>query len=73
MTAQNTHRQDGTPSTDDSATPATKKPFVEPQISQPVDVLEATTFFQVADSGGTGVKKKGGGQPVGPGGGSGRV
>ncbi len=52
--------------------PATKKPFIEPQISQPVDVLEATTFFQVADSGGTGLKKKGGGQP-GPGGGSGRV
>ena len=39
-------------------TPA-KKTFVEPAISQPVDVLEATTFFQVADSGGTGIRKKG--------------
>jgi hypothetical protein len=30
-----------------------KKPFVEPEVSFPVDVLEATTFFQEADSGGT--------------------
>lgn len=30
-----------------------KKPFVEPEVSFPVDVLEATTFFQVADSGAT--------------------
>ena len=37
-----------------------KKVFVEPTISVPVDVLEATTFFQVADSGGTGFRKKGG-------------
>jgi hypothetical protein len=28
-----------------------KKAFVEPAISAPVDVLEATTFFQVASSG----------------------
>lgn len=28
-----------------------KKAFVEPAISVPVDVLEATTFFQVASSG----------------------
>ena len=28
-----------------------KKPFVEPAISVPVDVLEATTFFQAASSG----------------------
>lgn len=28
-----------------------KKPFVEPAISVPVDVLEATTFFQAATSG----------------------
>ena len=27
-----------------------KKPFVEPTISVPVDVLEATTFFQAATS-----------------------
>ena len=72
MTAQNTKQPDATPSTADTAQPAAKKPFVEPQISQPVDVLEATTFFQTVDSGGTGLKKKGGGQP-GPGGGSGRV
>jgi hypothetical protein len=40
---------------------AIKQPFVEPTISSPVDVLEATTFFQTVDSGGTGLKKKGGG------------
>ena len=28
-----------------------KKPFVEPAISVPVDVLEATTFFQPGTSG----------------------
>lgn len=31
----------------------TKRPFVEPAISVPVDVLEATTFFQLASSGAT--------------------
>jgi hypothetical protein len=30
---------------------ALRKPFVEPEVSSPVDVLEATTFFQDADSG----------------------
>jgi hypothetical protein len=30
-----------------------KKAFVEPTISVPVDVLEATTFFQAATSGTT--------------------
>ena len=30
-----------------------KKKFIEPEISQPVDVLEATTFFQLTDSGST--------------------
>ena len=30
-----------------------KKAFVEPAISTPVDVLEATTFFQSATSGPT--------------------
>ena len=30
-----------------------KKVFVEPAISVPVDVLEATTFFQMASSGAT--------------------
>lgn len=28
-----------------------KKPFVEPELSAAVDVLEATTFFQAATSG----------------------
>ncbi len=28
-----------------------RKKFVPPEISLPVDVLEATTFFQVTDSG----------------------
>ena len=28
-----------------------KKKFVEPSVSFPVDVLEATTFFQALDSG----------------------
>jgi hypothetical protein len=35
-----------------------RKTFVEPTISSPVDVLEATTFFQTVDSGGTGVRRK---------------
>ena len=30
-----------------------KKKFIEPEISMPVDVLEATTFFQSVDSGAT--------------------
>ncbi len=34
--------------------PATRRNiFVEPEISTPVDVLEATTFFQAATSGAT--------------------
>jgi hypothetical protein len=33
--------------------PTTKKLFVEPEVSVPVDVLEATTFFQTASSGAT--------------------
>ena len=28
-----------------------RKPFVEPEVTFPVDVLEATTFFQLTDSG----------------------
>jgi len=55
MTAQKTKQQDETPN---AATVPSKKTFVEPAISQPVDVLEATTFFQVADSGGTGLRKR---------------
>ena len=30
-----------------------KKKFVEPAVSFPIDVLESTTFFQLADSGST--------------------
>lgn len=30
-----------------------KKPFVAPRITPPVDVLEATTFFQSVESGST--------------------
>ena len=36
----------------ENSTPA-KKTFIAPEISVPVDVLEATTFFQAAVSGGT--------------------
>ena len=36
-----------------TALPSSKRKFVEPEISQPVDVLEATSFFQAADSGAT--------------------
>jgi hypothetical protein len=32
---------------------AHKRPFIEPVISVPVDVLEATTFFQASSSGAT--------------------
>lgn len=46
--------QDG--NDDASRVPAPKKPFVEPAISHPVDVLEATTYFQTVDSGGTGLR-----------------
>jgi len=30
-----------------------KKQFIEPEVSTPVDVLEATTFFQSLTSGST--------------------
>ena len=33
--------------------PQPKKAFVTPEITVPVDVLEATTFFQAVDSGAT--------------------
>ena len=36
-----------------SEAPTAKKQFVEPEVSFPVDVLEATTFFLVTDSSGT--------------------
>jgi hypothetical protein len=34
-----------------------KREFVEPAISVPVDVLEATTFFQVAEESGGGTEE----------------
>ena len=37
----------------ESELPKDKKIFVEPEISSPVNVLEATTFFQFTTSGGT--------------------
>ena len=37
----------------ESSDAAQKKVFVEPELSSPVDVLEATTFFQFTDSGAT--------------------
>lgn len=57
MTDSNQKQQGETRSTH-AETPARKKAFVEPAISSPVDVLEATTFFQVVDSGGTGLQRK---------------
>jgi hypothetical protein len=39
--------------------PLGRKTFVEPAISNPVDVLEATTFFQAVDSGPTGRPRTG--------------
>ena len=35
----------------DEGSRADRKKFVPPEISIPVDVLEATTFFQLTDSG----------------------
>ena len=40
------------PDRTETSTPAKRK-FVTPEISVPVDVLESTTFFQVAASGTT--------------------
>lgn len=34
-------------------TSSPKRPFVTPKVSIPVDVLEATTYFQLTDSGAT--------------------
>lgn len=49
--SEDVHSEDATG--DGSRVLPVKKPFVEPKISQPVDVLEATTYFQAVDSGGT--------------------
>ena len=39
------------PSDDSSPKPDPRKKFVEPEVSTPVDVLEATTFFQATGTG----------------------
>lgn len=59
MTKENSFSLHGNPLTQTDASvnveviPSTKKQFIEPEISMPVDVLEATTFFQAATSGAT--------------------
>ena len=58
MTDQDQNEQLGSPVNNENTenittVPAGKRKFVEPDISQPVDVLEATTFFQAVDSGPT--------------------
>jgi hypothetical protein len=42
---------DGVDETGRAGAAAFKRAFVEPEVSFPVDVLESTTFFQLADSG----------------------
>lgn len=59
MTVRQQPQQDETrPQQRETPPEAPRKEFVEPVISSPVDVLEATTFFQTVDSGGTGVRRK---------------
>ena len=41
------------PAVEGAAGSERRKPFVEPEVSFPLDVLEATTFFQLTDSGAT--------------------
>ena len=52
LIVENPSVNDAPPSGTESTPPAKKK-FVTPEISVPVDVLEATTYFQVATSGAT--------------------
>ena len=66
MTGQEQDRQNEAWKNDENGenpalAPARRKKFVEPEISQPIDVLEATTFFQAVDSGATGKPQKDGG------------
>lgn len=53
MAKQNEMMNDGNNGMNETELNDSKKPFVEPAISVPVDVLEATTFFQAATSGAT--------------------
>ena len=39
--------------TTDAGAAATRRAFVEPEVSFPIDVLESTTFFQFTESGAT--------------------
>jgi hypothetical protein len=41
-------------SSEETELDSSRKAFIEPEISVPVDVLEATTFLQAVDSGTTG-------------------
>jgi hypothetical protein len=45
--------ENGAPAEQEAPVATVKKPFVAPTISVPVDVLEATTFFQSVESGAT--------------------
>lgn len=55
---QNPRRGPEPQETDTPQVAQPRKPFVEPTISSPVDVLEATTFFQAVESGGTGFRRR---------------
>ena len=46
-------RVNETEGTQTDGTGLSKKTFVEPEVSFPVDVLETTTFFQITESGAT--------------------
>ena len=46
-------RVEGEENAQPSEQAADKKKFIEPAVSFPIDVLEATTFFQLTDSGST--------------------
>jgi hypothetical protein len=61
MTPRKEHAENEGPRQDAvTADAPARKAFVEPTISSPVDVLEATTFFQAVDSGGTGIRRRNG-------------
>jgi len=45
-------RADASEATQEEESKALKE-FVEPEVSFPIDVLESTTFFQLADTGST--------------------
>ena len=46
-------RVEGEDNAQPSERAADKRKFIEPAVSFPIDVLEATTFFQLTDSGST--------------------